>query len=859
MITFLSNYYPLIIPLAPLVVAALTALTRHDTSINRSKIYFWVLVTGFLFSLITLWKLIQNPDPIRVVLFAWSWEVLPVVELAIDRLAAIMMVVISTIGTLLFRYSNRYLQGDPQKPLYIVLLTLAISSLLFMVSSGDLVTLFIMWQLLSWVLSLLSHNYSHVPTAQASFRTFIMLRFGDIAFLSGIVLAYHLYGTVQFAPLFERAMADPMQLTLFGGLKMSGATAVAMLIFIGGMSKSAQFPLHMWLPDSLYAPTPIHALLHAGIINAGGFLLNRLAPLYALSTPTMHVVFFIGLITAIIGTSMMLLQNDIKKNLGYSTIGQMGYMIMECGLGAFSLAVFHLIAHGLFKGSIFLNCGDIIHQARLDPQRPPHAEQKKKGKEPAGWMSALSVSLILPLVLVTAAHYYLDIAILDSHGLLIFLLFSWVTASHATLTIFHTNIEHSASLHGYVLVVVGLISAAYLFAAESFTHYLYPDPAVVKAYFQAGLLPQGVFILVTAMFLFSIIGGWWFVYTQRTGEDHLQSERLLTPLYLFFANRLYLDGIALRINSALGRAGNALDRSPIAYFALALIALIAGALSMLPDISGDSLGNIMGLFVVGFLLPLFPFHVLYLKVLTSAPRRVTVAASILMPGLGLIVAAVLIPMLPEEARSAFGTLAVVGAVWGSIKAIVQVRVPLLLAYAGLALYSVFWWHVAQVGKLTPPSILYISAVTLALVGLTFGWDRLRVRYGDLDLNQIGGLFRPMPRFAICMGLLIMAVAGLPPFALFFSYLIMLFSPTTTMSAGLVAVIAAWFAASWYMFGLMKRLLFGPHRTDLRYEDLGASEITGFVVVIVLLFLLSGVPSEWMGAGGTMLAQIQGGM
>jgi NADH:ubiquinone oxidoreductase subunit 4 (subunit M) len=172
---------------------------------------------------------------------------------------------------------------------------------------------------------------------------------------------------------------------------------------------------------------------------------------------------------------------------------------------------------------------------------------------------------------------------------------------------------------------------------------------------------------------------------------------------------------------------------------------------------------------------------------------------------------------------------------------------------------VFWWHVAQVGKLTPPSILYISAVTLALAGLTFGWDRLRVRYGDLDLNQIGGLFRPMPRFAICMGLLIMAVAGLPPFALFFSYLIMLFSPTTTMSAGLVAVITAWFAASWYMFGLMKRLLFGPHRTDLRYEDLGPSEITGFVIVIVLLFLLSGVPSEWMGAGGTMLAQIQGVM
>ena len=424
MITLLSNYYPLIIPLAPLVVAALTALPRQDKSDDRYKVCFWAMVAGAIASIMVLWQVTQSTDPIRLVLFAWPWEVLPVVALSIDRLAAIMMVVISGIGTLLFRYSSRYLQGAPQLPLYQVLLTAAISSLLFMVSSADLVTLFISWQLLSWLLSLLSHNYSHIPTAQASFRTFIMLRLGDIAFLSGIVLAYHLFGTVQFASLFESAMADPMQITLLGGLKMSGATAVAMLIFIGAMSKSAQFPLHMWLPDSLYAPTPIHALLHAGIINAGGFLLNRMAPLYALSTPTLHFVFVIGLVTAILGTSMMLVQNDIKKTLGYSTIGQMGYMIMECGLGAFSLAVFHLIAHGLFKASIFLNCGDVIHQARHDPAAPPHAVKKEKEKESTGWVTALVVSLVLPLLLVTGAHYFLDISILDSHGLLIFLLFS---------------------------------------------------------------------------------------------------------------------------------------------------------------------------------------------------------------------------------------------------------------------------------------------------------------------------------------------------------------------------------------------------------------------------------------------------
>ena len=859
MITVLLNYYPLLIPLAPLVAAALAALPRRDMSGGRYKTGWWVLVAGFIASLPVLWQVAWSTDPIRVVLFAWPWKVLPVVELSIDRLAAIMMVVISGIGTLLYRYSTRYLHQDAGQPLYQTMLALAISSLLFMVSSADLVTLFISWQLLSWLLSLLSHNYSHVPTAQASFRTFIILRAGDIAFLAGIVLAYHLYGTVQFAPLFERAAADTMQLTLLGGLTMSGATAVALLIFIGAMSKSAQVPLHMWLPDSLYAPTPVHALLHAGIINVGGFLLNRLAPLYVLSSAMLHVVFTVGLVTAIAGTSMMLLQNDIKKTLGYSTIGQMGYMIMECGLGAFSLAVFHLVAHGLFKASIFLNCGDEIHQSRHDPHHPPDAATAQTAADSSGWFTALFVSLVLPFVIVYTAHLFLDIEILGSHGLLIFLFFSWVTASTATLSIFHSNIEASEAVHGYMLVVVGLVSVLYLFAAERFTHFLFPKHGVVAAYFQAGALPQGVFLAVTVLFVLGITGGWFFVYADRHGQRRLQRRSLLIHLYLFFANRLYLDALALRLFNVLGRAGRSLDRSLVPFLVLAVVALVIGGLNMPWQLVGYSLGAVAGVLIAGLFLPLFPFHVVYVTALTRAPRGITVALSILLPAIGVGGAAVLIPKLPQSALSAVSVMAAFGAVWGSIKALVQVRVSRLLAYAGLALYSVLWWHLAQAGQLTPHSMLYASAVTLALGGLVFGWDRVRARYGDLDLTQIGGLVKPMPRFALCMALLVMAVAGLPPFALFFSYLAMLFSPSTTMSAGLVAVIAAWFAASWYMFGLMKRLLFGPHRTDLRYEDIGPAEIGAFAVVIALLILLGSVPQEWMEAGVTMLAQIQGGV
>jgi NADH-quinone oxidoreductase subunit L len=223
-----------------------------------------------------------------------------------------------------------------------------------------------------------------------------------VGFLAGIILAYSLYGTFEFQTLFIRAAENPVTLALWPALgwEMNGVTAVTLLIFIGAMGKSAQFPIHTWLPRSLYAPTPIHALLHAGIINAGGFLLNRLAPLYGQSSTTLHVVFIIGMFTAILGATMMLTQNDIKKTLGFSTIGQMGYMIMECGLGAFSLAVFHLIAHGLFKATVFLNCGNVIHKARQEPSFPQIDREAEAGKlSNLTWSTGFVTTLLLPLVI----------------------------------------------------------------------------------------------------------------------------------------------------------------------------------------------------------------------------------------------------------------------------------------------------------------------------------------------------------------------------------------------------------------------------------------------------------------------------
>ncbi len=844
------NYCPLLVALAPLLAALFTAFPRLVTNKNY-KFGFWLMVTGFLASLPVLWQLIQSPEPVKVILMDSPWLVLPNVQLSVDRLAATMMTVIAAIGMVLYRYSISYLQQDGGQPRYHTLLALAISTLLFMVSSSDLIVLFISWQLLSWLLCLLSHNYAHIPTAQSCFRTFIMLRAGDVAFLAGIALAYHLFGTVEFAPLFERAAANPIQLDVLGtGLQITGATAITFLIFIGGMSKSAQFPLHMWLPDSLYAPTPIHGLLHAGIINAGGFLLNRLAPLYALSSTTLHIVLFIGLATMLYGKSMMLVKNDIKKTLGYSTVGQMGYMMMECGLGAFSLAVFHLIAHGLFKATVFLNCGDVIHKTRLEPEHPFKPSIDTPG--PLGWLTGFVVSLLMPLAIIIGVHYALGISFLDSQGMLVFLLFSWITASHAMLTLFRVQDKWPTMIA--MLVAVTVVSVAYFFGSEHFTHFLYPDHGVVNNYFAAAALPPAVFTALAGLLVLSIVGSWSALYLHYHDKFALRSGGFWNQVYLFFINRLYMDGIALRLFESLKKVGRAIDNSP---FTMPLVALTALGLAWktIPEIPPASMESAPLIMASALFLPLFPLHLLYITALTRTPRTLTIALAILLPVAGLF----MVPEIPLALRPAVGTLAAIGALWGAVKALAQIDVARLLAFGGFSLYSVLWWHLSQVGKVDSLALSYAAGVTLAIGGLTLAWSMIRARFGDLDLHHIGGLFSPMPRFALCTALLVMAAAGLPPFGLFFSYLKILLNPSTTMSLGLVAIIATWFAASWYLFKLMQRLLFGPHRPDLRYEDLRPAEVTSFVVVLALLVVLGGVPQNWLEIAVSEETRMIGGM
>jgi NADH-quinone oxidoreductase subunit L len=553
----------IVVSVLPLLVTLTVLVGEPRAEDERAKWGLLPLVTAGIGSVLLL-LLVSSRGAIAIRFYDDAAKVALPLGLHIDRLSAVMMVLISVLSAIIYRYSITYMFQDPGYRRFLALLGFTTFVLLGMVSSANLVMLFVFWQLLSYLLSLLAHNLAHPATLEGSFRTFTVLRIGDAAFLAGIVLAHSLYGTLEFQDLFTRAAEQPMTVSLLPGLEMSGPTAVTLLLFIGAMTKSAQFPLHIWVPPTLYAPTPVSALLHAGIINAGGFLINRLAPLYGLSPAVLHVAFVIGTLTAILGASMMLIQNDIKKTLGYSTIGQMGYMIMECGLGAFALAVFHLIAHGLFKATVFLNCGTVIHKARQEPVFPrPRQAADAAGFSRLTWFTGFVTTLLMPLLTLLVAHGVLQIPIIHTQGSVILLFFIWVTSSQAILTLTRLRGIPSWKVSAAMLLTLLLVVFTYLFAAERFTAFLYPDRQEVDAYFAAAALPRPLFDGLVALATLLIMLSWAYLYAETRGVRMRRPswvDRLHIRLYLLFINRLYLETLYSKAGRACMRLAHRLDR-----------------------------------------------------------------------------------------------------------------------------------------------------------------------------------------------------------------------------------------------------------------------------------------------------------
>ncbi len=549
----------ILIPLLPFFAGVLISVLGKRFASTVTTIGIGATVGAGILSIVTLYS-VSSGEPFRVAFWPLQDNDSSFFTFGmwVDRLTAVMMVLITSVSTVIHVYSVRYLRGDSGYARFFALLSFMTFVILALVSSPNLLMLFVFWQLLSWVLYLiLAFNFSHVPAYQNAFKTLIVHRVGDVAFLCGLVLTYHYFGTLEFTELFQRASEQAHVISLLPAnlLDVSATSVITVLIFIGAMAKSAQFPLHVWLPDTMDSPTPVSALMHAGIVNAGGFLLNRLAPLYALSPEVLHIVFIVGAATVLLGASMMLVQNDIKKMLGFSTMGQMGYMIMECGLGAFALAIFHLIAHGLFKASLFLSAGAVIHDARHEPKFPASSTHKPaRIPTQASWVTGLIITLIMPLFILMVAHGLLEVHLQDAHGAVIFLFFSWVTASQAIFSLYRLHDVASWKIASAMIGTLFLIGFTYLWAGEQFTHFLYPKPGAAEAFFVAAALNPAVFDTMILLATVFILFGWGYVYTDAKGHTLLNPDWIFAwqqRLYILLINRLYVDLIYMRWGNKL--------------------------------------------------------------------------------------------------------------------------------------------------------------------------------------------------------------------------------------------------------------------------------------------------------------------
>lgn len=277
----------------------------------------------------------------------------------VDHLSAMMLVVVTTVAFLVQIYSDGYMAQDPGYVRFYAYLSLFASSMLGLVLSPNLVQIYIFWELVGMCSYLLiGFWYDRQTAAEAAQKAFVVNRVGDFGLLLGILGFYWVSGTFGF----EELAHNLEQRVASGAVSSSLVALFAVLVFLGPVAKSAQFPLHVWLPDAMEGPTPISALIHAAtMVAAGVFLLARMFPVLEGIPLAMDLIAWTGAGTAFLGASIAITQNDIKKGLAYSTISQLGYMVMAMGSGAYGASLFHLVTHAYFKALLFLCSGSVIH------------------------------------------------------------------------------------------------------------------------------------------------------------------------------------------------------------------------------------------------------------------------------------------------------------------------------------------------------------------------------------------------------------------------------------------------------------------------------------------------------------------
>nr|YP_009760088.1 NADH-plastoquinone oxidoreductase subunit 5 [Piper longum]QIQ56699.1 NADH-plastoquinone oxidoreductase subunit 5 [Piper longum] len=359
--------YAWIIPFIPLPVTVLVGLgLLFVPNATKNLRRMWAFISILLLSIALLFSIDISIQQIRgssVCQYLWSWTINNDFSLEfgylIDSLTSIMLILITTVGIMVLIYSDNYMSHDQGYLRFFAYLNFFNASMLGLVTSSNLIQIYIFWELVGMCSYLLIGFWFTRPiAANACQKAFVTNRVGDFGLLLGILGLYWITGSFEFRDLFKifNILVHNNTINLFF------AALCASLLFLGAIAKSAQFPLHVWLPDAMEGPTPISALIHAAtMVAAGIFLVARLFPLFIDLPYIMYLISLIGIITVLLGATLALAQRDIKRSLAYSTMSQLGYIMLAMGIGSYRAALFHLITHAYSKALLFLGSGSIIH------------------------------------------------------------------------------------------------------------------------------------------------------------------------------------------------------------------------------------------------------------------------------------------------------------------------------------------------------------------------------------------------------------------------------------------------------------------------------------------------------------------
>jgi NADH-quinone oxidoreductase subunit L len=365
----------MLIPLLPLAAFVINIL--FGKQFFRSKAH-WIAILGvlgsFVISVITFFEVVGGTR-VNVDVLSWIFSGTFRVSfgIMIDPLTAIMLIVVTSVSLLVHIYSVGYMHGDKGYYRFFSYLSLFTFSMLMLVTANNLLQLYFGWEavgLCSYFL--IAYYFDKKSAADAGKKAFIVNRFGDFGFGLGVIMIFLYIGSINYTDIFANINTLQGKTIAILGYDCDLVTVLALLLFCGAAGKSAQIPLHVWLPDAMEGPTPVSALIHAAtMVTAGVFMVARFNPLFELSAVAMAVVAITGAVTSLFAATIALVQNDIKRIIAYSTVSQLGYMFLACGVGAYGAGIFHLFTHAYFKALLFLCAGSVMHAmgGELDIQK----------------------------------------------------------------------------------------------------------------------------------------------------------------------------------------------------------------------------------------------------------------------------------------------------------------------------------------------------------------------------------------------------------------------------------------------------------------------------------------------------------